>query len=104
MATIKNAVQEIVDELGNVRDIRKIFDAPEDGADRFPMAWVLPSSGIFQKQSAGFMVGLHNISIEFAVKATDLPRSFMTLLDIFDEIPKQLESGLEAGRFSDVTT
>jgi hypothetical protein len=104
MATIKDAIKEIVDELRNVRDIRKIFDAPEDAANRFPMAWVLPDSGEFQKQSAGWIVGLHNISIEFAVKATDLPRSFMTLLDIFDRIPNQLETGLEAGRFSAVTT
>ena len=104
MASIKNAVQEVVDELRNVRDIRKIFDAPQDSANQFPMAWAYPASGEFQKESYGWMVNLHNINIEFVVKRTDLARGFNMLVDVFDEIPKQLEIGLEQNRFSDIQT
>lgn len=104
MATIKNAIQEIVNELKNLRDLREVPDAPPESNDRFPFAVVYPAAGEFQKLSAGFMVNLHDINIELHVERKDLPRDFNRIVDIFDRIPNQLEEGLEAGRFSAITT
>lgn len=104
MATIKDAIQEIVDELKNLRDLRNVPDAPPESNDRFPFVIVYPAAGEFQKQSAGFMINLHDINIELHVARKDLPRDFAGLVDIFDRIPHQLETGLEAGRFDAITT
>ncbi len=104
MATIKDAIQEIVDELKNLRDLRNVPDAPPEGNDRFPFVVVYPASGEFQKMSYGFMTNLHNINIELHVERKDLPRDFKKVVDIYDQIPKQLELGLEESRFSAVST
>lgn len=105
MATyIKDGLQEVVDELKNLRDIRRIPDEPPENNDVFPFAVVYPISGIFQKIGAGFMTNLHNINIELHVARKDLPRDYAQVVDLLDRIPNQLEIGLESGRFSSVTT
>lgn len=102
--TIKKAIQEIVDEIRNVRDLRSVPDAPPENNDVFPFAVVYPVSGTFEKQSWGWSVDLHNVAIELHVARKDLPRDFMQIVDVFDSIPNQLESGLQNDRFSTVDT
>ena len=48
MANIKDAIQEIVDELKNLRDLRNVPDAPPESNDRFPFVIVYPASGEFR--------------------------------------------------------
>ena len=102
--TIKDAIQEIVDELRNVRDLRRVPDAPPESNDQFPFCVVYPSSGEIQKNSAGWSTDLHNVTVELHVSRKDLPRDFVALVDVFDRIPNQLDVGLEAGRFSTIKT
>ena len=104
MANIDDAILEIVRELRNVRDLRRVPDAPPENNDQFPFAVVYPASGRFQKESAGWMIGLHNINIELHVVRKDLPRDFTNLITLYDIIPNQLESGLENSRFSAIST
>jgi len=104
MATIANAIQEIVDELRNVRDLRSVPDEPPENNDAFPFAVVVPATGEFRKESWGWMHGFHNISIELHVKREDLPTDYRQIVDIYDEIPLQLEKALQAGRFSAIET
>ena len=100
MADIKDALQEIVDELKNLSDLRYVPDEPTKTGIRFPFVVVYPPTGEFKKGSAGFFTGLHNINIELHIEEKDLPRDYKQVIDLFQAIPKQLMSGQENGRFS----
>lgn len=104
MATIDDALLEIVREIRNVRDLRRVPEEPPENNDQFPFAVVYPASGSFNKESAGWMIGLHNINIELHVARKDLPRDYTQLVTLYDRIPYQLESGLENSRFTAITT
>ena len=61
MATIKDAVQEMVDELKNVSGLRRVPDAPPENNSQFPFATLIPVSGTLVMNSYGWMTGLHNV-------------------------------------------
>lgn len=100
MADVKDAIQEIIDELKNLDGIRRIPDAPPENNNQFPFVVVYPISGSFTKPSSGWLIGLHDINIELHIKRKDLPRDFDEAMDLFQDLPKQLMSGQENGRFS----
>ena len=100
MPDVKDILQEIVDELKNLRDLRRVPDAPPESNDQFPFVVVYPAAGEFKKESSGFFTGLHDINIEFHIKRKDLPRDYGDVMDLFQAIPKQLMSGQENGRFT----
>ena len=104
MASIDDALLEIVREIKNVRDIRRVPDTPPESNDQFPFVVVYPASGVFQKESAGWSIALHNINIELHVARKDLPRDFTKIVTLYDRLPNQLESGLENSRFTAITT
>jgi len=97
---IKDALQEIVNELKNVRDLRRVPDAPPESNDQFPFCLAYPVSGSFTKNSSGWSTDLHDINIELHVTRKDLPRDFMTLVDLLDEVPLQLHKGQQANRIT----
>ena len=103
-ATVRDAIQEIVDELRNVRDIKSAPNEPTENLEDYPFVTVIPSDGVFEKQSYGWQIGLININIELHVARHDLPYDFIQVVDLLDEIPRQLESGLQNDRFSIITT
>jgi hypothetical protein len=106
MPTVEQAYDEVVAELKNLKPaVRVVYDDPPEDVDtRFPFLVVYFGSGEFQKQTRGFMVDLHSIVIELHTQRLDLPRDFREIVGIFDQIPLQLELGLEEGRFEAIQT
>ena len=106
MATIKTAIAEIVAELKYVTELRRVPDAPPDSNNQFPFAVVYPGGGSYNKESAGWMVNLHNINVEVHLERErkDLERTALDVYTLIENIPLQLEEGLEAGRFSELQT
>ncbi len=104
MATIKDAIQEMVDELKNVSGLRRVPDALPESNDQFPFATLIPASGKFEMQSSGWMVGLHNVEIHLHVQRKDLARAYEDIMPLLTDIPMQLMSGLLNERFDALET
>ena len=104
MATIKDAVQEMVDELKNVSGLRRVPDAPPENNSQFPFATLIPVSGTLVMNSYGWMTGLHNVEIHLHVQRKDIARAYDDIIPLLTDIPKQLMLGLKAGRFSALET
>ena len=94
----------MVDELKNVPGLRRVPDAPPESNSQFPFATLIPASGSFEMQSAGWMVGLHDVEIHLHVESPDLARAYIDIMPLLTNIPKQLMSGLLNGRFSALET
>ena len=101
---LKDAAQEIVDELRKISDLRRVPDEPPESNSQFPFAVVYPLRGSYQGGPPGLMKGLHGIVIELHVARKDLPRDYSTVIDLIDQIPEQLLSGLKNARFDELDT
>lgn len=101
---LKDAVQDIVDELKKLDDIRRVPDNPPESNNQFPFAIVYPIRGLYMTGPPGVMKGLHNINIELHVARRDLPRDFDIVMDLFDQIPDQLLTTLKDSGFSNLET
>ena len=105
MADIATVIAELVTQLTNdVTGLRRVPDAPPETIDQFPFAVVYPSNGTYNTHTPEDMIGLHNINVEVHVSRKDLPRDFTSLLDLQDDIPSSLLSGLKDGDYSQLTT
>ena len=104
MATIADAIQEMVDELKNVSGLRRVPDAPPETNDQFPFATLIPASGSFTTQSSGWFIGLHDVEIHLHVQRKDLARAYGDIIPLLTDIPKQLMSGRLNERFSALET
>lgn len=101
---LKDAAQEIVDELRKISDLRRVPDEPPESNSQFPFAVVYPVRGNYQGGPPGLMKGLHSVVIELHVARKDLPRDYSTVMDIIDQIPEQMLSALKNARFSELDT
>ena len=101
---LKDAAQEIIDELKEISDIRRVPDEPPETNSQFPFAVLYPVRGNYAGGPPGLMKGLHNIVIELHVARKDLPRDYSTVMDIIDQVPEQLLSAMKNARFSYLDT
>ena len=101
---LKDAAQEIIDELRKISDIRRVPDEPPETNSQFPFAVVYPLRGNYAGGPPGLMKGLHGVVIELHVARKDLPRDYDKVMDIIDQIPEQLLSAMKNGRFSYLDT
>ena len=101
---LKDAAQEIIDELRKISDIRRVPDEPPETNSQFPFAVVYPLRGNYAGGPPGLMKGLHGIVIELHVARKDLPRDYDKVMDIIDQIPEQMLSAMKNGRFSYLDT
>ena len=98
MAEIKDVVREIAEQIRNrVEGIRRVPEAPPESNDVFPFVVVYPLTGEYDLHTPEDMVGLHSINIELHVARKDLARDFGTLVDIMDDIPRELLDALTDG-------
>ena len=102
--TIKAAVQEVVDELRKISDIRRVPDAPPENNSQFPFVIVYPMRGTYFGGPPGLVTGLHGIVIELHIARKDLPRDFDDVMDLFDELPNELFKSLKDAEFSAIMT
>ena len=101
---LKDAAQEIIDELRKISDIRRVPDEPPETNSQFPFAVVYPIRGTYAGGPPGLMKGLHGVVIELHVARKDLPRDYDKVMDIIDQIPEQLLSAMKNGRFNYLDT
>ena len=101
---LKDAAQEIVDELRKITDLRRVPDEPPETNSQFPFAVVYPIRGTYGGGIPGSMKGLHSITIELHVARKDLPRDYSKVMDIIDQIPQQMLSALKNARFTALDT
>ncbi len=105
MALLKNAVAEIVDELQTIGAIRLVPDEPiENNNEQFPFAVVYPLTGLFIPGPATLMKGLHSINIELHVARKDLPRDYVQVMNLIDEIPYQIMKLRKDGLLTNLET
>ena len=104
MATIADAIQEMVDELKNVPGLRHVPDKPPEHNDQFPFATLIPSNGSFGGRAAGEMIGLHNVEIHLHVQRKDLARAYDDIMPLLTDIPVQLMSARLNERFEALET
>ena len=102
--SIKTAVQEVVDELRNISDLRRVPDEPPENNNQFPFVIVYPRVGYYMGGPPGLMTGLHGITIELHIARRDLPRDFSEVMDLFDKIPDELYTSLKDAEFSAIAT
>ena len=100
---LKDAVQEIVDELRKISDLRRVPDEPPETNNQFPFAVVYPIRGEYGGGYVGSMKGLHSVVIELHIARKDLPRDYMQVMDLIDEIPKQIMIARKDARFSEMS-
>ena len=104
MATIADAIQEMVDELKNVSGLRNVPNAPPENNDLFPFATLIPADGSFGGRAAGEMIGLHNVEIHLHVQRKDLARAYDDIMPLLTNIPVQLMSARLNERFEALET
>ena len=101
---LKDAVNDIVDELQTISGIRHVPDEPPENNDQFPFAVVYPLTGLYTQGPAQLMKGLHNVNIELHVARKDLPRDYATVMDLIDTIPWELMKKLNDAGYSNLAT
>jgi hypothetical protein len=101
---LKDAIDEIVDELQTISGIRRVPDEPPEKTEQFPFAVVYPVNGQYRFGPPPEMRALHNIAIELHVARRDLPRDFNKIMELIDTIPKEMWNKLRAGSFSNLDT
>ena len=97
---LSDIYQEIVNELKNLPDLRRVPDKPPDSNNQFPFAFVVVNAGEITMASEGFYTALYDINIELHIERKDLPRSYGTAINLMQDIPEQLLSGLINNRFT----
>jgi hypothetical protein len=100
---LKAALKEILDEIREISEIRRVPEEPPENNDAFPFVVGFPSTGIYTGRP-NVMKGLHNIAIELHVARKDLPRDYSKVMGIIDEIPYQLMKLQVDSGFSTVAT
>lgn len=101
---LKDAAQDVIDELRKISDLRRVPDEPPESNNQFPFAVVYPLRGNYTGGPPGLMRGLHNIVVELHVARQDLPRDYSQVMDIIDQIPEQLLSAMKNARYSNLDT
>jgi hypothetical protein len=101
---LKDAIDEIIDELQTISGIRRVPDEPPETNSAFPFAVVYPSTGLYTGGPPPLMKGLHSINIELHVARKDLPRDYTQVMDLIDTIPKELYNLHRLGGFSNLDT
>lgn len=92
--------QETVNELKNLSGLRRVPDAPPENNNQFPFAFVYIYEGNFTMASSGFYTALYDIKVELHLKRKELPHSYGVAINLIQDIPEQLMSGLINGRFT----
>jgi len=100
---LKDAIDEILDEIRTIKEIRRVPEQPPENNDVFPFVVGYPSSGVYTGRP-NYMRGLHNIAIELHVARKDLPRDYSKVMDLIDEIPYQLQKLQVDSGYSTVIT
>lgn len=101
---LKDAIDEVIDELQTIPGIRRVPDEPPENNNAFPFAVVYPSTGVYHYGPPPLMRALHEINIELHVARKDLPRDYLKVMDLIDTIPKELWDLLRTGGFSNLDT
>jgi len=97
---LPDVYQELVNELKNLSDLRRVPDEPPENNDQFPFAFPYVWRAEYKTASKGFFTALYDIRIELHLLRGDLPRSYGAALHLIEDIPKQLTSGLINRRFT----
>ena len=101
---LKDAIDEIIDELQTISGIRRVPDEPPENNSAFPFAVAYPSSGNYEQIMTQEMKALHSINIELHVARKDLPRDYQKVMDLIDTIPYELMKKHKDGGFSNLDT
>jgi len=101
---LKDALSEIVDELQEINDIRRVPDEPPENNEQFPFAVVYPLTGTYEQMMTQLMKGLHSINIELHIARKDLPRDYRQVVNLIDQIPNKLMKTHSDGGFSNLAT
>jgi len=101
---LKDAINEIIDELQTIPGLRRVPDAPPENNEQFPFAVVYPLTGTYALEMTSFFKGLHSINIELHVARKDLPRDYAQVMDLIDTIPLELAKKHAAGEFDNLAT
>ena len=103
MATIEDAIQEMVDIVNAVTGMRNVPGAPPDTNDQFPFATLIPVSGRFEMQSRAIQ-SWHDVEIHLHVERKGMTMAYNQIMPLLTTIPKALMQELSDGGFTHLTT
>lgn len=101
---LKDAIDEIIDELQTIEGIKRVPEEPPESNSAFPFVVVLPGTGDYHIGPPELMRGLHNVNIELHVARKDLPRDYLQVMNLIDTIPKELYNKLRTSGFNYLST
>jgi len=101
---LKDAIQDIILELREISDLRKVPDEPPEQSNQFPFVTVFPEYGNYHTGPPGLVTGIHDIRMELHVVRRDLPRDYEKVINLIDEIPEKLYTTLKDSGFSNLET
>jgi hypothetical protein len=101
---LKDAVNDIIEALQELDDIRRVPDEPPENNDQFPFAVVYPLTGTYEQEMTQFMKGLHSVNIELHVARKDLPRDYRQVMKLIDQIPNKLMKKHSDGELTNLST
>lgn len=102
MATLQDAIDQIVDAVGVLTGIRHAPDEPTDKAPAFPAIMAYAESGHYSHMPIGVMTGVHTITVELMVARKDLPRDVAAAMAYAKSIPNAIYKAHKAGTLTAV--
>ena len=90
MATLQQAIDQIVDAAGAVSGIRFAPDEPNDQTPTFPALLTFCERGTYRHSPIGVMTGSHTILLELHVARRDLARDVAAAMAYAKSIPNAI--------------
>lgn len=106
MGSLRNAIQEMRNDLRVLPNIRPLLDVVPDSVNSFPAIVVYPTTSNWKLGSHSgdlglpMRVGLYTIGVELIVARKDLARDVETLMDFNDSLPGCLFAGFKRDAFN----
>lgn len=104
MATLQDAIAEIMGVISGVPGIRKAPELPPESLSVFPYAVGYPGTGELANEPPDMMTGLHDVVVEVHVARKDLPVDAAQVLPYADSIPAALCAALRDAAFTTIQT
>lgn len=102
MATLQDAIDQIVTAVRGIAGIRHSPDEPTDVIAVYPAVQTFSKSGSYKHAPIGVMTGLHDVTVELHIARNDLPRDVAAAMVYAKSIPNAILKAHKAGTLTAV--
>jgi hypothetical protein len=97
MATLQQAIDQIVDAVGVLTGVRHAPDEPTDKIPAYPAMMTFLQGGVYHNRPIGVMTGVHTVLVEVVVARKDLERDVQTVMGYAKSVPNAIYKAHAAG-------